>query len=80
MGRGFAWLDTGTHNSLVDATAFVKTIEDRQGLKISCIEEIAYFMGYISAGELEKLADSLKKSGYGEYLLNILKMESGNDV
>ena len=80
MGRGFAWLDTGTHNSLVDATAFVKTIEDRQGLKISCIEEIAYRMGYISAGELEKLADSLKKSGYGEYLLNILKMESGNDV
>ncbi len=76
MGRGFAWLDTGTHDSLVDATAFVKTIEDRQGLKISCIEEIAYRMGYISAGGLKKLAEPLEKSGYGEYLLNLLKMES----
>jgi glucose-1-phosphate thymidylyltransferase len=75
MGRGFAWLDTGTHDSLVDATAFVKTIEDRQGLKISCIEEIAYRMGYISAEELKKLAEPLEKSGYGEYLLNILDME-----
>ncbi len=76
MGRGFAWLDTGTHDSLVDATAFVKTIEDRQGLKISCVEEIAYRMGYISAEGLKKLAEPLEKSGYGEYLLNILKMES----
>jgi len=76
MGRGFAWHDTGTHDSLVDATAFVKTIEDRQGLKISCIEEIAYRMGYISTGGLKKLAEPLEKSGYGEYLLNLLKMES----
>ena len=76
MGRGFAWLDTGTHDSLVDATAFVKTIEDRQGLKISCVEEIAYRMGYISTGGLKKLAEPLEKSGYGEYLLNLLKMES----
>ena len=76
MGRGFAWLDTGTHNSLVDATAFVKTIEDRQGLKISCVEEIAYRMGYINADGLKKLAEPLEKSGYGEYLLNILKMET----
>jgi glucose-1-phosphate thymidylyltransferase len=80
MGRGFAWLDTGTHTSLVDATQFVKTIEDRQGLKISCIEEIAYRMRYITAGQLRKIAEPLKKSGYGEYLLNILKMEKENAV
>lgn len=80
MGRGFAWLDTGTHTSLVDATQFVKTIEDRQGLKISCIEEIAYRMRYITAGQLRRIAEPLKKSGYGEYLLNILKMEKENAV
>ena len=74
MGRGYAWLDTGTHDSLVDATQFVKTIEERQGLKISCIEEIAYRMGYIDGEQLSKIAHPLKKSGYGEYLLNILKM------
>jgi glucose-1-phosphate thymidylyltransferase len=74
MGRGFAWLDTGTHESLVDATQFVKTIEERQGLKISCVEEIAYRMGYISGGQLAEIAGTLKKSGYGDYLLNILKM------
>jgi len=72
LGRGFAWLDTGTHESLVDATQYIKTIEDRQGLKISCIEEIAYKMGYIGKAELEKLAEPLMKSGYGEYLLRIL--------
>lgn len=72
LGRGFAWLDTGTHSSMVDATVFVKTIEDRQGLKISCIEEIAYKMGYISEEELSELAEPLKKSGYGEYLLRII--------
>lgn len=71
MGRGFAWLDTGTHESLVDATQFVKTIEDRQGLKISCIEEIAYKMGYISSSDLRALAEPLRKSGYGEYLLQV---------
>jgi len=73
MGRGFAWLDTGTHDSLVDATNYVKAIEDRQGLKIACIEEIAYGMGYIDGDQLKKLAEPLRKSGYGEYLLNILK-------
>lgn len=75
MGRGYAWLDTGTHQSLSDATQFIKTIEDRQGLKIACIEEIAYRMGYISPEQLIKLAEPLKKSGYGDYLLNILKQE-----
>ena len=73
MGRGFAWLDTGTHASLVDATQYVKTIEDRQGLKIACIEEIAYRMGYIDRAELERLAAPLAKSGYGEYLLDIAR-------
>jgi glucose-1-phosphate thymidylyltransferase len=80
LGRGFAWLDTGTHNSLVDATLFVKTIEDRQGLKIACIEEIAYRMGYINADQLAQIADSLKKSGYGEYLFTILKMGDSYNV
>ncbi len=72
MGRGFAWLDTGTHDSLVDATNYVKTIEDRQGLKISCIEEIAYKMGFIDKKQLQALADSLAKSTYGQYLLNYI--------
>ncbi|KAA3617664.1 MAG: glucose-1-phosphate thymidylyltransferase [Calditrichaeota bacterium] len=73
MGRGFAWLDTGTHQSLVDATLFIKTIEDRQGLKIGCIEEIAYRNGFIDAAQIEKLADPMKKNSYGEYLLGLLK-------
>ena len=73
MGRGFAWLDTGTHESLVDATLYVKTIEDRQGLKISCIEEIAFKMGYIDEEGLRKLAKPLEKSGYGEYLLKVIE-------
>ena len=73
MGRGFAWLDTGTHASLVDATNFVKAIEDRQGLKIACIEEIAYRKGYIDAGRLQALARPLMKLGYGEYLLGVLE-------
>jgi glucose-1-phosphate thymidylyltransferase len=80
MGRGYAWLDTGTHASLVDATQFVKTIEDRQGLKIACIEEIAFRMGYIDVAQLKKLAEPLKKSGYGEYLMNILRMEGLDGV
>ena len=71
MGRGYAWLDTGTHESLVDATLYVKTIEDRQGLKISCIEEIAYIMGYIDRKQLLEIAEPLRKSGYGEYLIEI---------
>lgn len=75
MGRGFAWLDTGTHASLVDATLFVRTIEERQSLKVSCVEEIAYRMGYIGAEQLRALAEPLCKSGYGNYLLRILDEE-----
>jgi glucose-1-phosphate thymidylyltransferase len=72
MGRGFTWLDTGTHRSLLDAGQFVQTIEDRQGLKIACLEEIAYRMGWIDAGKLEALAARQAKSGYGDYLRRIL--------
>ena len=73
LGRGYAWLDTGTHESLANATLFVKTIEDRQGLKIACIEEIAYRMGYIGVEALRQAAEGLNKSGYGEYLLRIAR-------
>lgn len=73
MGRGYAWLDTGTHEALVEASNFVKAIEDRQGLKIACIEEIAYRKGYISAMQLKALAKPLMKSGYGEYLIGLLE-------
>lgn len=72
MSRGMAWLDTGTHDSLLDAALFIHTIEKRQGLKIACPEEIAYRMGYISAEDLERLAMPLRKSGYGDYLLGLL--------
>ena len=72
MGRGMAWLDTGTHESLLDAAQFIATIEKRQGLKIACPEEIAYRKGYIDAVQLENLAQPLKKNGYGRYLLQIL--------
>jgi glucose-1-phosphate thymidylyltransferase len=71
--RGTAWLDTGTHKSLMQAGSFVEVIEERQGLKIGCIEEIAYRMGFIDAEGLEKLGHELIKSGYGNYLLNLLK-------
>jgi len=73
MGRGFAWLDTGTHDSLADATAFVKAIQDRQGLKIACIEEIAWRMGFIPVDAFALHAERLKKSTYGEYLQHLLK-------
>jgi len=73
MGRGYAWLDTGTHESMHDASTFVKIIEDRQSHKISCIEEIAYLMGYIDDAQLRKLAEPLMKSGYGQYLIDILE-------
>lgn len=73
MNRGTAWLDTGTITSLMQAGQFMQVIEDRQGLKIGCIEEVAYRMGYIDAEELRKIAQPLVKSGYGDYLLNILK-------
>ncbi len=72
MGRGMAWLDTGTHDSLLQAAQFIETIEKRQGLKIACPEETAYRMGYISAIQLESLAQRLKKSEYGQYLLRVL--------
>lgn len=72
LGRGTAWLDTGTHNSLLDAANFIKVVEDRQGLKIACLEEIAFRMGYIDRAQLARLAEPLKKNGYGQYLLQIL--------
>jgi len=71
LGRGFAWLDTGTHESLVNATLFIKTIEDRQDLKIACLEEIAFHNGWIDRGQLRKLAEPLQKNGYGNYLLRV---------
>jgi glucose-1-phosphate thymidylyltransferase len=72
MGRGMAWLDTGTHDSLFEAGLFIKTIEQRQGLKVACPEEIAYRKGWIDAEHLRELAGRAAKSGYGEYLLNLL--------
>lgn len=75
MGRGYAWLDTGTHKSLMQASQFIETIEDRQGLKIGCIEEIAWEMGFIDDAQLERLGHKFLKSGYGEYLLNLLKFK-----
>lgn len=73
LSRGFAWLDTGTHEALTEATEFVKAVEKRTGLKIGCIEEIAFRMGYISEKQLHVLAESYKKSGYGEYLMHLSK-------
>jgi glucose-1-phosphate thymidylyltransferase len=73
FGRGYAWLDTGTHESLLEAGMFIQAIEKRQGLKVACIEEIAFRMGFIDAKQLQNLAQPLLKSGYGEYLLQVLK-------
>ena len=73
MGRGYAWLDTGTHESLLDASQFIATLESRQGLKVSCPEEIAFRQQWIDAAQLEKLAQPLAKNGYGQYLMRVLK-------
>ena len=73
MGRGYAWLDTGTHDSLLEASQFIATLENRQGLKVSCPEEIAYRRGWINASQLEKLSAPLSKNGYGQYLQRVLK-------
>jgi glucose-1-phosphate thymidylyltransferase len=73
MGRGYAWLDTGTHESLLEASNYIQTIENRQGLKVACLEEIACVMGYISKAQLLKLAEPLKKNGYGQYLIERAK-------
>jgi glucose-1-phosphate thymidylyltransferase len=72
LNRGTAWLDTGTHASLLDASNYIRVIEERQGLKIACLEEIAWRMGYIGADDLLRLAEPLKKSGYGHYLTGLL--------
>ena len=72
LGRGYAWLDTGTHDSLLDAGQFIATIEKRQGLKVACPEEIAYRQGWIDAQQLQRLAEPMKKNGYGQYLLRLL--------
>jgi len=79
LGRGFAWLDTGTHDSLMEASMFIETIEKRQGLKVACIEEIAYRMGYINADQLLALAGPLNKSNYGKYLFDLVKEDGLTD-
>jgi glucose-1-phosphate thymidylyltransferase len=76
LGRGTAWLDTGTFSSLLQAGQFVQVVEDRQGLKVGCIEEVAYNMGFIDKQGLRAIADPLLKSGYGQYLLNIIDSKS----
>jgi len=76
LGRGFAWLDTGTHDSLLEAGTFVETIEKRQGLKVACVEEVAYRMGYIDLGRLAALAGPMRKNGYGQYLLQMMDEEN----
>ena len=78
LGRGTAWLDTGTHESLLQAATFIETVEQRQGLKISCVEEIAYRMGYITPEQLEQLAIPLNKNSYGAYLMNVLSEDGFN--
>lgn len=72
LGRGMAWLDTGTHQSLLNASNFVESIEERQGLKIACLEEIAFRKGYITKEQLRELARPLEKNGYGQYLLKVI--------
>ena len=78
MGRGYAWLDTGTHASLLQASNFIQIMEERQGLKIACPEEIAFMKGFIDAAQVENLANHLLKSGYGQYLISLLKQDKIN--
>ena len=73
MGRGYAWLDTGTHDSLLEAASFIATLQKRQGLQVSCPEEIAFAQGWIDAAQMQKLATPLVKNGYGQYLLGLIK-------
>jgi glucose-1-phosphate thymidylyltransferase len=73
LGRGIAWLDTGTHEALLQAATFIQVIEERQGLKVACIEEIAYALGYIKAADVRRLAEPMKKNEYGQYLLRLLE-------
>jgi glucose-1-phosphate thymidylyltransferase len=75
LGRGIAWLDTGTHETLIQASNFIATIENRQGLKVACLEEIAYRMGYIDAAQVEKLAQPLLQNSNGQYLMDMLKYD-----
>ncbi len=79
MGRGFAWLDTGTHESLLEASTFIETIEKRQGLKMACIEEVAYRMGYIDAEQVRRLVEPLRKNGYGQYLLQLINEQESSE-
>ncbi|MEO9196909.1 MAG: sugar phosphate nucleotidyltransferase, partial [Polyangia bacterium] len=72
MGRGYAWLDSGTHESLMQASTFIQIIEERQGLKVACPEEVAFRMGYIDAAQVARLAEPMKKNGYGQYLLELV--------
>jgi len=76
LAQGIAWLDTGTHESLIQAANFVQAIEERQGLMVACLEEIAYRMGYITARDLERLAQGMQSSAYGQYLLRVLEQEA----
>lgn len=78
LGRGIAWLDTGTHKTLLQAANYIEAIENRQGLKVACIEEIAYYMKYIDADQVKSLAEPLIKNGYGRYLINMLKQDYGS--
>ena len=73
MGRGYAWIDTGTHDSLMEAGQFIATLENRQGLKVACPEEVAYRAGWIDAAQLERLAAPMIKNGYGQYLMQVLR-------
>ncbi len=76
LARGIAWLDTGTHESLMQAANYIQAIEERQGLMVACLEEIAYRMGYITAADLERLGRSMASSAYGQYLLRLLEQEA----